>query len=221
MAEYDAQRNQLQLKLVYYGPAQSGKTTNLASLHERLSGVSKGDMMVLETRNDRTLFFDLFPLGFEAPSGLRVKLKLYTVPGQVQHDSTRKAVLSRADAVAFIADSQCSQSENNLEAFANLADNAARVGLDFERLPLVIQFNKRDLKDIVSRRELVERWRPSPWWPLTLAEATAHKGVMESFRLLLKRAYPALDEEFALSRDHGLPESLFVDRASGQGEGTP
>ncbi|TVP54612.1 MAG: GTPase [Halomonadaceae bacterium] len=215
MAEYDDQRNQLLLKLVYYGPALSGKTSNLAALHELLSGVNKGDMMILETRNDRTLFFDLFPLGFRTPAGMMIKLKLYTVPGQVQHDSTRKAVLSRADGVAFIADSQLSQAENNLESFSNLADNAARVGLDFAKLPLVVQFNKRDLKAIVSREELKERWKPSPWWPVTLCQATAHKGVLESFQLLLKRVYRHIDDEFFLTRDQGLTEALFVALASG------
>jgi signal recognition particle receptor subunit beta len=102
MAELDEQQRRLTLKLVYYGPALSGKTTNLMHLHDILMPELKGDMMVLETRNDRTLFFDLLPLGITAPSGLLVKLRLFTVPGQVAHDSTRKAVLSRADGVVFV-----------------------------------------------------------------------------------------------------------------------
>ena len=171
MAEFDEERNQLQIKLVYYGPALSGKTTNLAALHDLLQPDLKGDMMVLETQNDRTLFFDLFPLGFELPSGLTVTVKLYTVPGQVQHDSTRKAVLSRADGVAFIADSQRTQEQNNLESFRNLSENASRVGLDFGALPLAVQFNKRDLGDVVAKTDLVDRWRSSPWWPIKLATA--------------------------------------------------
>lgn len=215
MAEYDEDRNQLQVKLVYYGPALSGKTTNLSSLHELLQPDMKGDMMVLETQDDRTLFFDLLPLGFQAPSGLTIKFKLYTVPGQVQHDSTRKAVLSRADGVAFIADSQSSQSRNNLESFSNLAENAGRVGLDFDRLPLAIQFNKRDMESIVSQDELVHRWRASPWWPIKLATAVADKGVLETFQQLLERTYRALDEEFDLASAHGLDEAAFVRKASG------
>lgn len=220
MAEYDEDRNQLQVKLVYYGPALSGKTTNLASLHELLQPDMKGDMMVLETQNDRTLFFDLLPLGFRAPSGLTVKFKLYTVPGQVQHDSTRKAVLSRADGVAFIADSQATQSQNNLEAFSNLADNAGRVGLDFDRLPLSIQFNKRDMGSIVSQKELVERWRPSPWWPIKLATAVDGKGVLETFQQLLERTYVELDREFDLAATHGLDRATFVTKASGDSNET-
>ena len=145
MADFDEINQKLTLKLVYYGPAMSGKTTNLMRLHDVLQPELKGEMMTLETKNDRTLFFDLLPLGIRAPSGLLIKFKLYTVPGQVAHDSTRKAVLSRTDGVVFVADSQSTQGVNNAESFENLADNAARVGLDFERLPLVVQFNKRDL----------------------------------------------------------------------------
>src|SRR3569833_2992566 len=121
-------------KQIYYGPALSGKTTNLMRLHDMLRPELKGEMMTLETRNDRTLFFDLLPLGFRARSGLQVKFKLYTVPGQVAHDSTRKAVLSRADGVVFVADSQRTQGVNNAEAFQNLADNVQRVGLNYDKL---------------------------------------------------------------------------------------
>ncbi len=215
MAELDEERNQLKVKLVYYGPALSGKTTNLSALHDFLQPELKGDMMVLETHNDRTLFFDLFPLGFQAPSGLTVTLKLYTVPGQVQHDSTRKAVLSRADGVAFIADSQRTQEQNNLESFRNLSDNATRVGLDFERLPLAIQFNKRDMADIVPQQELVARWRPSPWWPVKLATALEGNGVIETCRLLLERTWNELDQDHALLERHGLDRETFVANALG------
>ena len=215
MAEFDEERNQLQVKLVYYGPALSGKTTNLAALHDLLQPDLKGDMMVLETHNDRTLFFDLFPLGFQAPSGLRVTFKLYTVPGQVQHDSTRKAVLSRSDGVAFIADSQRSQEQNNLESFRNLSENAGRVGLDFESLPLVVQFNKRDLNDIVPQHELVTRWRSSPWWPVKLATAVDSRGVLETFRLLLERTWVVLDRDHGLGQRHGLDAMTFVQGALG------
>ncbi|WP_077529642.1 GTP-binding protein [Vreelandella utahensis] len=216
MAEFDEERNQLRIKLVYYGPALSGKTTNLAALHDLLQPDLKGDMMVLETRNDRTLFFDLFPLGFELPSGLTVTFKLYTVPGQVEHDSTRKAVLSRADGVAFIADSQRTQEQNNLESFRNLSENANRVGLDFGSLPLAVQFNKRDLGDIVSKPDLVARWQSSPWWPIKLATALESKGVLETFQLLLERTWLALDREYALGEHHGLDSAAFVRNALGQ-----
>ena len=109
MAIYDEDSKRLTIKLVYYGPAMSGKTTNLMRLHDQLRTDLKGEIMIMETTNDRTLFFDLLPLGFTTTSGLLVKFKMYTVPGQVVHDSTRKAVLSRADGVVFVADSQVSR----------------------------------------------------------------------------------------------------------------
>ncbi len=117
MAEFDESANRLTLKLVYYGPALSGKTTNLLQLHDRLAPPVKGDVMSLDTRGDRTLFFDLLPIGARLPDGVLLRVKVYTVPGQVAHDGTRKAVLSRADGVAFIADSQRGQSINNGESF--------------------------------------------------------------------------------------------------------
>src|SRR4051812_6235511 len=104
MAELDDRRNRLTVKLVYYGPALSGKTTNLTRLHDLLAPELIGDMMTLETEGDRTLFFDLLPLGFTASSGLLIKFKVFTVPGQAVHDGTRKAVLSRTDGVVFVAD---------------------------------------------------------------------------------------------------------------------
>src|SRR3989338_1738678 len=131
MAEIDEKDDKLTIKLVYYGPAMSRKTTNLMSLHDLLHPDLKGEIMTLETQNDRTLFFDLLPLGFRAPSGLLFKFKLFTVPGQVAHDGTRKAVLSRADGVVFVADSQRTQETNNAESFQSLAENCHRVGLDF------------------------------------------------------------------------------------------
>src|SRR4030066_1985103 len=136
MVKLQETARKLTIKLVYYGPAMSGKTTNLMSLHDLLHPDLKGEIMTLETQNDRTLFFDLLPLGAKAPSGLEVRFKLFTVPGQVAHDGTRKAVLSRADGVVFVADSRRNQAINNGESFQNLADSAGRVGLDFDRLPL-------------------------------------------------------------------------------------
>ncbi len=104
MIEFDELEKRMVLKLVYYGPALSGKTTNLLCLHDLLVREGRGDLMVLDTVDDRTIFFDLLPFFLVAPSGLKIKLKVYTVPGQVKHDATRKAVLQRADGVAFIAD---------------------------------------------------------------------------------------------------------------------
>ncbi len=209
MAEYDEQQQKLTIKLVYYGPALSGKTTNLMRLHDLLQPQLKGEMMTLETRNDRTLFFDLLPLGFRAPSGLLLKFKLFTVPGQVAHDGTRKAVLSRADGVVFVADSQRDQGTNNAESFQNLADNAARVGLDFESLPLVVQYNKRDLPDIVSEEEVSRRWGKARW-PVFFSSALSGLGVQETFGELLRHVYRDMERRFELKSRHGVEEAAFV-----------
>ncbi|SFN33723.1 hypothetical protein SAMN05660284_01243 [Formivibrio citricus] len=213
MAELSETDKRLTLKLVWYGPAQSGKTTNLMRLHDLAQPELKGEIMTLETQNDRTLFFDLLPIGLHTPTGWFVKLKLYTVPGQVMHDSTRKAVLSRADGVVFVADSQRSQSINNGAAFDNLAENANRVGLDFSILPLVVQFNKRDLPDILSEEEVRARWETAPW-PLFFASALQGCGVLETFRALLAAVYRSLDGELALQTRLGLDITGFVDGLS-------
>jgi mutual gliding-motility protein MglA len=215
MAIYDEELNKLSIKLVYYGPAQSGKTTNLMRLHDLLRTDLKGEIMMMETANDRTLFFDLLPLGFKAPSGLLIKFKLYTVPGQVVHDSTRKAVLSRADGVVFVADSRRTQSINNGESFANLEDNAARVGIDFDHFPLVVQFNKRDLANISSEDEVMQHWQAAPW-PILFSSAIDGYGVVETFNALLPQVYDRLDEEFGFQGNHGLSRDDFVRQSTGQ-----
>ncbi len=211
MADYNDSEQKLTVKLVYYGPAQSGKTTNLSSLHQGLSTEMKGEMMALETKGDRTLFFDLLPLGVRCPSGLMIKLKLFTVPGQVAHDSTRKAVLSRADGVVFVADSQSNQSTNNMQSFENLDANLTRLGANIEHMPLVIQFNKRDLPNVVTEQEVLARWQATPW-PITFASALKNEGVKETFQALLAQVYPRLDVEYHLAAQHGLSEAEFVER---------
>jgi signal recognition particle receptor subunit beta len=205
----------LTFKLVYYGPAQSGKTTNLLRLHDLLSPAMKGEMMTMETQNDRTLFFDLLPLGFRAPSGLLVKFRLFTVPGQVAHDGTRKAVLSRADGVVFVADADRAQETNNSESFQSLAENCARVGLDFERLPLVVQFNKCDLPSAVPEEEVRQCWSAAPW-PLLFSVALNGQGIVPTFESLLRSVYRRFAEDYALQSTHGLDENTFVAETLGQ-----
>ena len=205
----------LTFKLVYYGPAQSGKTTNLLRLHEELSPELKGEVMTMETKDDRTLFFDLLPLGFRAPSGLLIKFRIFTVPGQVAHDGTRKAVLSRADGIVFVADSDRSQETNNGESFQSLAENCHRVGLDFEHMPLVVQFNKCDLPSAVPEAEIRERWSAAPW-PLVFAVALNGQGVEPTFEALLRALYQHHVEALALATVHGLNEADFVAGALGR-----
>jgi signal recognition particle receptor subunit beta len=214
VAELDERAQRATIKLVYYGPALSGKTSNLTRLHDLLTGAMVGDMMLLETEGDRTLFFDLLPLGFRAPSGLLVKFQLFTVPGQVAHNGTRKAVLSRADGAVFVADSQCNQAVNNAASFQNLVANAATVGIAVEDFPLVVQYNKRDLDDILSEQEIAQRWDAAPW-PVVLASALQGAGVLETFTALLRPVYRRLDVQIGLGAAHGLSEDAFVRAAGG------
>jgi signal recognition particle receptor subunit beta len=214
MPEYDERANVLTVKIVYYGPGMSGKTTNLTRLHDMLATDMIGDMMSLETEGDRTLFFDLLPLGFVAPSGLRIRFKLFTVPGQAVHDGTRKAVLSRADGVMFVADSQCNQSINNGISFENLMSNAGKLGMDLLRLPLVVQFNKRDMPDILSESEILSRWAAAPW-PIHFACALQGDGVLQCFSALIAKVYDRLDATHALARNHDLSREAFIAAARG------
>ncbi|MGD9364082.1 MAG: GTPase domain-containing protein [Desulfobacteraceae bacterium] len=209
MAEFDSKANRLTAKIVYYGPALSGKTTNLMRLHDMLKAEHCGDFMAFETKGDRTLFFDFLPLLIKGNNGLKVKIKLYTVPGQVAHDATRKAVLSRADGVIFVADSQINQAISNFESFDNLEKNAGRVGLDFLNLPLVIQFNKRDLNHIVSEDEVLSRWKPTGL-PLVFGSALYGRGVRQTFVQALKSMFKILDQSYDLADRHGLTEEKFL-----------
>lgn len=219
MIEYDALEQKIVLKLVYYGPALSGKTTNLLQLHELLPRQGRGELMVLDTRDDRTIYFDLLPFFLTAPSGLRIKVKVFTVPGQVKHDATRKAVLQRADGVAFVADSQAKETGNNVNSFENLERNLALVGLDIERMPLVVQYNKRDLQHIVAEEEIRKAWAPTGI-PLFMASAIQGRGVVETFRHLASLTYASLDERFGLSVEHGLERSGFLGQLMGSGPGS-
>ena len=209
MAELNEREKKLVVKIVYYGPALSGKTTNLMQLHEILNPARCGEFMVFETKGDRTLFFDLLPMLIKSESGFKIKIKLFTVPGQPAHDATRKEVLSRADCVVFVADSQTNQAMNNFESFDNLEKNAARVGLDFDKLPLVIQFNKRDLKDIITEEEVLNLWQPTGL-PITFSSVAYSRGVKETFEIALKRTYLSLNAIWCLNEKYSLTQEDFL-----------
>jgi len=209
MIEYDEIEQKMVLKLVYYGPALSGKTTNLLCLHDILAKEGRGELMVLDTKDDRTIYFDLLPFFFTSPSGLKIKVKVYTVPGQVAHDATRKAVLARADGIAFIADSQLSEAANNSESFENLEKNIAYVGLDLEKLPIVIQFNKRDLKNITPEEEIKNIWGPTGI-PVFMASALEGWGILETFKCLVELTYDYVDSRHGLNDKYLLTKEMFV-----------
>ena len=191
-----AQR-ELTLKLVYYGPGLSGKTTNLRCIHARARPEARGRLLSVETHEDRTLFFDLLPVFFTCSSGFKVKLKLFTVPGQVVHDATRRVVLQNTDAVAFVADSRRSAATENNTYWRKLRANMRENGLDDSQVPVVIQFNKRDIPDAQTDQELEEA-RKRGKDVVVGAVALRGEGVMETLHELLRGAWRNLDERMRL-----------------------
>jgi mutual gliding-motility protein MglA len=209
MIEFDEQNRKIVLKLVYYGPALSGKTTNLLTLHDQLSMLGRGELMMLDTTEDRTIYFDLLPFYYVAPSGMKIKLKVYTVPGQVRHDATRKAVLQRADGVVFVADAQHSQMAVNFESFDNMEKNLTMVGLDLDHLPLVLQFNKMDLPDVATEEELRRVWAPTGF-SLEMASALKGWGVLETFEKILGLMFDSVDKRCGLTSRFGVERDIFL-----------
>ncbi|HYC90070.1 MAG TPA: GTPase domain-containing protein [Thermoanaerobaculia bacterium] len=172
-------------KIVYYGPGLCGKTTNLMVIFDKLDPKSKGKMLSLATKTDRTLFFDLLPVDIGKVGAFNLKIQLYTVPGQVFYNETRRLVLKGADSVVFVADSQPAMVEANRESFANLMENLEENQIDPNDTPLVIQFNKRDLPGVLPVEELQEKLG-FEGYPYTEASALKGDGVMETFRLISK-----------------------------------
>ncbi|MFO7564429.1 MAG: GTPase domain-containing protein [Enhygromyxa sp.] len=211
MVYIDIQHREVTLKLVYYGPALSGKTTNLQQLHQRMVNHAGSELVTLDTRDDRTLFFDLLPLEFETQGGFKIRLKLFTVPGQVIHNATRKIVLQGADGVAFIADSRVAQTRNNNESFANLKQNLRDNGLSFNDIALVIQFNKRDLPGIRSDAE-VEKIASKGKEPVFTAIALEGVGVAETFKGLASLTWQRLDGKFNFAERFGVTHADFLGR---------
>jgi signal recognition particle receptor subunit beta len=207
--QLDFVARELTMKLVYYGPALSGKTTNLQSLHRLTSDASRGRLMTLETRDDRTLFFDLLPLAFKAEGDLSLRIKLFTVPGQVIHASTRRLVLQGADGVAFIADSQLAETDANRASFVDLRQNLKENGLELRKLPLVIQFNKRDLPTIRPDGEIAELAKHGRE-PVYKAVATQGAGVLETFLGLVTLTWARLDAEHDFSRKFHVKSDAFL-----------
>ena len=201
---------ELTIKLVYYGPALSGKTTNLQSLHKTISGDSAGRLMTLETKDDRTLFFDLLPLTFRGKGDVSVRVKVFTVPGQVIHTSTRRLVVQGADGVIFVADSQLSESDNNGASFVDLKQNLRASGVALDQLPLVIQFNKRDMPKVRTEKEISDLAMKGRE-PVYLASALTGEGVVESFMGALALTWARLEREHELRRKFQLEADGLLD----------
>ncbi|HEV7765717.1 MAG TPA: GTPase domain-containing protein [Thermoanaerobaculia bacterium] len=185
MVLFNHATREMTAKIVYYGPGLCGKTTNLMVIFDKLDPKSKGKMLSLATKTDRTLFFDLLPVDIGKVGPFNLKIQLYTVPGQVFYNETRKLVLRGADSVVFVADSQPAMIEANRESFANLLENLEENQIDPNDTPIVIQFNKRDLPGVLSVEKLQESLS-FEGYPYTEAAAIKGEGVMETFKLISK-----------------------------------
>ncbi len=172
-------------KIVYYGPGLSGKTTNLQYVHAKVPKKTRGDLISLATDADRTLYFDFLPINIGAINGFATKFQLYTVPGQVFYNATRKLVLRGVDGVVFVADSQRSKKEENIESLNNLKENLVEYGYDLNTLPIVLQYNKRDLPEVMTIAEIQADLN---WNNLPFFEASAVKGVgvFDTLKLITK-----------------------------------
>ena len=168
MALVNYAKKEITCKLVYYGPGRSGKTTNLQYIYSRIPSNKRGEMTSLATETDRTLFFDFLPVDIGNIGGFSAKFQLYTVPGQVYYDSTRKLVLQGADGVVFVADSQSDRIEDNIESFDNFIVNLKENNLDINTVPLIIQLNKRDLPNAIDVETLIKALNINDKWELSL-----------------------------------------------------
>jgi signal recognition particle receptor subunit beta len=173
---------EINAKLVYYGPGLCGKTTNLEAIYEAVPDTSRGKMVSMKTQSDRTLFFDLLPLDLGEIMGFKTRFLLYTVPGQVFYNATRKLVLKGADAIVFVADSEVGKMEENRESLANLRANLAEYNISIDTIPWVLQYNKRDLANVYTLDELNAELNPGNRVPFFEAVARDGKGVFETFR---------------------------------------
>lgn len=192
-------------KIVYYGPGRSGKTTNLQYIHGQVPEDRRGRMVSLATETDRTLFFDFLPLDLGTISGFQTRFQLYTVPGQVYYDATRKLVLQGADGVVFVADSQRAQRDENVESFRNLQVNLLEQGVDPRTIPIVLQYNKRDLPDVMGMEEMDDllNYRDLPCFE---AQALGGIGVFDTLKGISELVLRRLSQRFGRSVAEAAPE---------------
>jgi mutual gliding-motility protein MglA len=201
MAQFNYNTREIIAKVVYYGPSIGGKTTNLQWLHSKLDPRSVGKLFSLETEADRTLFFDLLPINLGNIKGMDLRLKVYTVPGQVKYNSTRKMVLTGADAVVFVADSDIQRHKDNVESLKNLAENLGANGLNIRTIPLVLQYNKRDLPNILPIEVMDKKlnFRNLPSFG-SIAIDPNDNGVLESFIAVLVSMVESFGEKYKIGK---------------------
>jgi mutual gliding-motility protein MglA len=193
LVQYSAR--EIVCKVVYYGPARSGKTTNLQFIHGILPQRQRGEMVSLATENDRTLFFDFLPMDLGQISGFRIRLQLYTVPGQVYYGATRRLVLRGADGVVFVADSQPGRRDDNLESLGDLQENLLEQGFAVRDMPFVMQYNKQDIEGAVAAADMddILNFRDVPAHPASAIRGT---GVVETLRSISERVLHSVSRDF-------------------------
>jgi len=207
---------EINAKLVYYGPGLSGKTTNLEYIYGAIPQTHRGKMVSMKTKTERTLFFDFLPIDLGELAGFKTRFLLYTVPGQVYYNATRKLVLKGVDAIVFVADSKRGKMEENLESIQNLRENLKEQGLDLDHIPWAIQYNKRDLPDVYAIEELERVLNPTKMVPSFEAVGTTGIGVFETFKAVSRLLLRHLSQEIGVrvvTPVGGVPAS----HASGEG----
>ncbi len=204
MAVFNYAKKEIDAKIVYYGPAISGKTTNLQFIHQHLKPDQRGKMVSLATNEDRTLFFDFLPIELESVRGFKTRFHLYTVPGQVYYGATRRAVLTGADGVVFVADSHAERMEDNLVSLKDLEDNLRYYGKKIENTPLIIQYNKRDLPDVLPLEELNPKLNRlnSPYFE---SVAVVGKGVFDTLTMICRLVLKAIENGVEARRGVNIP----------------
>ncbi|MBW3566117.1 MAG: hypothetical protein KY459_15510 [Acidobacteria bacterium] len=215
MVLFNYATKEITAKIVYYGPGLCGKTTNLQFIYDSLPSNSKSKMLSLATKTDRTLFFDFLPLDLGTIRGMRTKLQLYTVPGQVYYNSTRQLVLKGADGVVFVVDSQDFALDANIESLENLDENLRKQGLRLKELPLVMQYNKRDLPNVLPVDTLEEKVNELGV-PSFESVAISGLGVEETLKGITQRVLDSLGKKYGLSSKEAVKDLQMLNR-----EGTP
>ena len=193
MAFYNYVTNNVAIKVVYYGMGLSGKTTNLRTIYQKLDPSSRGDLLCLESDTDRTFFFDLLPISAGLIDGFKIHFQLMTVPGQVYYEASRKSVLKNADGLVFVTDSQTQLLDANLECFDGLRRNLQELAIDMNSFPMVFQYNKRDLEDLIPVETFNNLLNPKNI-PYFEASAINGVGVFETLRAIAELTIPAVRE---------------------------
>jgi hypothetical protein len=184
---------EINCKIVYYGPGLCGKTTNIQYVYDKVAPETKGKLITLATEMDRTLFFDFLPLELGTVKGFKTRFHLYTVPGQVYYDASRKLILRGVDGIVYVADSQTSRYDANIESIYNLHENLEAYKLNLEDIPFVLQYNKRDMPDIISVEDLEQELNPEGY-PSFTAIAIKGVGVFDTLKCVAKLVLKKLSE---------------------------